>query len=301
MKRSPVLITLLLVISSALIYGFGYLLLRDPDLPSLTLAQFETMLKQDEIAEMTVVENKNFVEVTLNERGRSNPAYYQDSDNSFNADPKYQLPFSDLESIRSVIDKGQANLPDDQRTGYHLEIRGDSTLLPFEFAVFALLMVGYYFVKFILPAGLLYLIFREVRSFVRKRREIESTESTSTSLPPKDTSGLSPHHFPIKTGGKTIMKGFDEITCFFAQDNCVYLYDQEGQEMLVDATLSKLEVALPPQFMRVHRSYIINADYIQEMKKQPGSRFRIQLRGRNAKAITSGQSYALRMKELLVV
>ena len=297
MKRSHVLALVFLIISFALICGFGYLMVRDPDLPSLTVSQLETMLERGEVAEITVVENRSFVEVTLNSQGIENLARYEDSNGSFTAE-KYRIFYANLDAIRHTIDRAQTGLASTRRIGYSIETRGDKTRVIFGFAI---ITIGYYFVKFVMPAGFLYLIFRVIRSFAQQRKQAVKDTCQIPLRSLEDTSNPNPDYFPVKTGEKIIMKDFSHITCFFAQNNCVYLYDQEGKEILVDTTLAALETNLPSQFMRVHRSYIVNADCIQEMKKQPGSRFNILLRGKNPKTITTGQSYAVRVKELLVI
>ncbi|WKN42358.1 LytTR family DNA-binding domain-containing protein [Tunicatimonas pelagia] len=109
------------------------------------------------------------------------------------------------------------------------------------------------------------------------------------------------HNFPLKLASKTIFKPTEEIACFYAQDNHVYLYDTKGKEHLVEYTLVDLEAKLPEQFVRVHRSSIINSHLIHEIKKQPGSRFVIKLRDTNQKEVITGQSYAAPVKQLFEI
>ena len=75
----------------------------------------------------------------------------------------------------------------------------------------------------------------------------------------------------------------------------------QGKERLVEYTLADLEGKLPAQFIRVHRSYIINSYLIQEVKKQPGSRFAIKMQDDQHKEIITGQSYAAPVKQLLEI
>jgi DNA-binding LytR/AlgR family response regulator len=70
---------------------------------------------------------------------------------------------------------------------------------------------------------------------------------------------------------------------------------------LVEYTLADLEQKLPAQFIRVHRSTIINSHLIQEIKKQPGSRFAIRLRDTQQKEVVTGQSYAAPVKQLFEI
>ena len=108
-------------------------------------------------------------------------------------------------------------------------------------------------------------------------------------------------NFPLKLGDRIAFVMVDEIACFYAQDNHVYLYDMEGKQRLVEYTLADLEQKLPAQFIRVHRSTIVNSHLIQEIKKQPGSRFAIRMRDAKHKEVISGQSYAAPVKQLFEI
>ncbi len=108
-------------------------------------------------------------------------------------------------------------------------------------------------------------------------------------------------NFPLKLNDRISFIPTEEIACFYAQDNHVYLYDTDGKEHLVEYTLADLENKLPQEFIRVHRSSIVNSYLIQEIKKQPGSRFIIKLRDAQQKEVVTGQSYAAPVKQLFEI
>ena len=48
-----------------------------------------------------------------------------------------------------------------------------------------------------------------------------------------------------------------------AEDHYIRVYTSDGKNHLVRGKLADLEAQLPPNFMRTHRSYIINRNYIK--------------------------------------
>ena len=291
--------------ASALAFGivitFGsaaYFLWQSSTPPSLTPAQFTEILHYSYVGDIVWVRNKNMAEVTLNEQGINSEMYSHQLTNVNNAShaPHYILELPDEQAFVKLLKDTFAKLPNEKRIGYMVEIRSDITDLIAKWVGFLFLLI----IVSLVPAAIMYLIFR------KRDRKNMSTANTVFRYQPQDQDTNSPDFpfgtgYPVKLANRTVIRSFDEIACFFAQDNCVYLYDLEGQKTLVDITLAKLEMKLPAQFMRIHRSYIINADHIQEMSKKPGSRFSIQLRDKKSKTVVSGQSYSSRIKELLVV
>jgi two-component system, LytTR family, response regulator len=54
----------------------------------------------------------------------------------------------------------------------------------------------------------------------------------------------------------------DEITCLEGGGNYTYIYTRAGKRHLVSRTLKSLSVHLHESFLRVHKSFILNTDYI---------------------------------------
>ncbi|MDF9798470.1 DNA-binding LytR/AlgR family response regulator [Catalinimonas alkaloidigena] len=95
----------------------------------------------------------------------------------------------------------------------------------------------------------------------------------------------------VQSGDKILLLSLDKIASFYARNNYVYAYTDEAKEYLVEHTLSALEEKLPPQFVRVHRSSIINEDYVQSIERGKEGKHTITLEDQKNKKIHVSQSY----------
>lgn len=64
--------------------------------------------------------------------------------------------------------------------------------------------------------------------------------------------------------GQTLWLRPEEITCLEGEGNYTYIYTRRGKRYLVSKTLKSLTENLEVSFLRVHKSYMINTDYIAE-------------------------------------
>lgn len=80
-------------------------------------------------------------------------------------------------------------------------------------------------------------------------------------------------YYPVKEGSKITLIQFNEIVDFSAANNFVFLTDTGGKDYVVDSNLSDLEQKLPGDFIRVHKSTLINSKLIQEVKKLANGRY----------------------------
>ncbi len=71
----------------------------------------------------------------------------------------------------------------------------------------------------------------------------------------------------VKVGDKILLIKLTDILNIQAEDKYVFLHTADGKKHLTDFTLSVLEEKLPEEFIRIHRSNIINTDYIKEIRK----------------------------------
>jgi two-component system LytT family response regulator len=102
----------------------------------------------------------------------------------------------------------------------------------------------------------------------------------------------------VKLGDRILLIRIDDITHFEAEDKYVYLYTQEGKKHLLDYSLTTLEEKLPAQFVRVSRSAIINQLHIQEIQKYFNGKYVIILHDKTHTKITTGSSFADKVKKL---
>ena len=68
----------------------------------------------------------------------------------------------------------------------------------------------------------------------------------------------------VQSMGRTIFLTPDTITFLEGEGNYTFIYTNTGKKYLVSKTLKSLAEQLNNNFMRVHKSYLVNADYVVE-------------------------------------
>ncbi|SOD14531.1 LytR/AlgR family response regulator transcription factor [Pedobacter xixiisoli] len=71
----------------------------------------------------------------------------------------------------------------------------------------------------------------------------------------------------VKLGDRILLIKFEDIVHIQAEDKYVFLHTADGKKHLTDYTLSTLEEKLPEDFLRIHRSDIINTNHITEIRR----------------------------------
>ncbi|MNJ92874.1 Transcriptional regulatory protein YehT [compost metagenome] len=71
----------------------------------------------------------------------------------------------------------------------------------------------------------------------------------------------------VKLGDRILLIKFEDIVHIQAEDKYVFLHTTDGKKHLTDYTLSTLEEKLPEDFLRIHRSDIINTNHITEIRR----------------------------------
>ncbi len=100
----------------------------------------------------------------------------------------------------------------------------------------------------------------------------------------------------VKSGSALKILAIDTIAYFEAEDKYVMIHDYDGKKYLFDKPLKDLEDHLPEEFMRVHRSYIINFEAIDDIRKNFRSLFVFRLKNKGRVEITCGSSYSKEIK-----
>jgi two-component system, LytTR family, response regulator len=81
----------------------------------------------------------------------------------------------------------------------------------------------------------------------------------------------------VKTGGRILFLRFDEIEWIAAEDNYSRIHTGENH-YLTRETLGRLETRLPPdEFVRIHRSTIVNRKYVRELQPLANGEQRLSL------------------------
>ena len=71
----------------------------------------------------------------------------------------------------------------------------------------------------------------------------------------------------VKLGDRILLIKIDDIIHIQAEEKYVFLHTGDGKKHLTDYTLSILETKLPEDFLRIHRSDIINTNHITEIRR----------------------------------
>lgn len=68
----------------------------------------------------------------------------------------------------------------------------------------------------------------------------------------------------VQSMGRTVFLAPEVIIFLEGEGNYTYIYTNTGKKYLVSRTLKSLAEQLNPNFMRVHKSYLVNVDYVVE-------------------------------------
>lgn len=94
----------------------------------------------------------------------------------------------------------------------------------------------------------------------------------------------------VKKGDKIVFIKLEDVTHFEATEKYVTVYTNDSSE-LIEQSLTKLEEKLPTHFLRVHRGFLINTNFVKEFQKYFNSRYTIRLKNKKGTTIVSGRSY----------
>ncbi|MFN0293837.1 LytR/AlgR family response regulator transcription factor [Pedobacter helvus] len=71
----------------------------------------------------------------------------------------------------------------------------------------------------------------------------------------------------VKLGDRILLIKIEDIIHVQAEDKYVFLHTADGKKHLTDYTLTNLENKLPEDFLRIHRSEMINTSHITEIRR----------------------------------
>jgi two-component system LytT family response regulator len=120
---------------------------------------------------------------------------------------------------------------------------------------------------------------------------------TSAMQPQQNSSG--PDRIPSRSGERVHFLELARVTHFFAEDKLTYASTGE-KNWVVDRTIAELEEKLnPARFVRVHRSTIVNLDYVDELYNWFGGRMMLRLKDPKKTEITVSRERLKELKERL--
>ena len=138
-----------------------------------------------------------------------------------------------------------------------------------------------------------------LRSAVQRAREqiLAATRSGSRSSARDYDGSAPPSRIIFKSRGRILFLPVSEIRWISAEENYVRICTGSETHLLRE-TMSRMEERLDARtFMRVHRSAIVNLQYVKEMRTESQGEFSILLL--NGQKVAMSRSYRSRIGELL--
>ena len=133
----------------------------------------------------------------------------------------------------------------------------------------------------------------------RVREQIELSERPSN-RPHKESNGRNAYtpRIVFKSRGRILFLPVSDIRWIGAEENYVRICTANETHLLRE-TMASMEQRLDPKsFLRVHRSAIVNLQYVKEVRTESQGDFVVQLV--NGQKVAMSRSYHSRIRELLV-
>ncbi len=120
---------------------------------------------------------------------------------------------------------------------------------------------------------------RRATSIGRQIMDLLPAMQQAASLPPKSATTPAPDRLVVRSSGRIYFVKVSEIDWCEAAGNYIRVH-VGGQSHLIRETMNRLETRLDAsQFVRIHRSTIVNLDRIQELRSSFNGEHVVQLRG----------------------
>ncbi len=108
----------------------------------------------------------------------------------------------------------------------------------------------------------------------------DSLTPTLAPLPPLDSPGSSRSRIAIKSNGRILFTDPAEVVTVEAQGNYVLLHRIAGSDLLLRESLSTVaKKLLPYGFVRIHRSSLVNASFIEEIQSWTTGDYVLRIKG----------------------
>lgn len=117
-----------------------------------------------------------------------------------------------------------------------------------------------------------------IREQARRRAETRRAEALDAALALAQQAS-EPAVLPLESAGRTDYVRTEEIIRIQGAGDYVDLVYADGRTVLYTLTLTALEQLLPPTFLRVHRSHIVNTAHVDRLEREPGGGGRLVMSG----------------------
>ena len=99
----------------------------------------------------------------------------------------------------------------------------------------------------------------------------------------------------IRSKGKIKLIDIEQLLYVKAANMYAELHLRNGKQELHDKSLDKLQMILPPEFIRIHKSYVVDIHKIKKILIHQGSKYEAALHG--DVVIPIGRTYYKQLKE----
>jgi len=104
-------------------------------------------------------------------------------------------------------------------------------------------------------------------------------------------------YLSVKKYGKIELIETQSIEYIKTEGNYSQLHLKDDNKELHDKSLEQLLLILPTHFQRVHKSYIVNMQYLAELKKYPGTRYELVLI--NGVIVPLGRTHYSKIRDII--
>jgi two-component system, LytTR family, response regulator len=112
----------------------------------------------------------------------------------------------------------------------------------------------------------------------------------------RETKAEYPERIASRLGNRLWFLDLARVTHFYAEDKLTYAVS-EGKAYCVDYAITELERKLDPKkFLRIHRSAVVNVDWIKEVASLPGGALNVRLKDREDTDLTVARDRAREFK-----
>ena len=121
-------------------------------------------------------------------------------------------------------------------------------------------------------ALLLILFVVRALTFERQRQAHEAMQIRAHDLElalTRATEAKTPSQLRLNSAGSVTIVNATDITLCKGADDYVELHLRDGRTVLHNGALAELESRLPPHFLRVHRSFIVNTAFVEKLTRDP--------------------------------
>lgn len=99
----------------------------------------------------------------------------------------------------------------------------------------------------------------------------------------------------VKTPGRTRLIPLEEVVYLKGAGHYAEIHLNNGEQTLHGKSLERLLVLLPDHFIRIHKSYIVNLNFAQEIRSSPGSIYELILK--NEAVLPIGRTRLTELRE----